>query len=110
MIRLFASAAGALALSAALSHAQPATTATAVDEILIRVDVTGVARELAAELGTTADLLPPTVELPVEAAAEVCDFNGEQLALLATSDPHVECKAVAVSPELAQSAGEQLAR
>ena len=108
MIRLFASAAGALALSATLSNAQPATSATAVDEILIRVDVTGVASELAAELGTTADLLPPTVELPVKAAAEVCEFNADQLALLATSDPHIECKAASVSPDLAQSAGEQL--
>ena len=110
MIRLFAFAAGALVLSATLSHSQPATTATAVEEILIRVDVTGVAPELAAELGTAADLLPPTVELPVEAAAEVCEFSADQLALLATSDPHIECKAVSVSPDLAHAAGEQLAR
>lgn len=110
MIRFFASAAVAPALYATLSLAQPATSATAVDQIMIRVDVTDMTSELAAELGTTADAVPLTVELPVEAAAEVCDFNADQLGLLATSDPHIECKAASVSPELVRSASEQLAR
>jgi hypothetical protein len=110
MMRLFASAAGALLLSATLSQAQPATSATAVDQIMIRVDVTGIAGELAGELGMAADQVPLTVELPVEAAAEVCEFDADELALLATSDPHIECQAASVSPELVQAAGEQIDR
>ncbi len=110
MIRLFASAAVALVLSATVSQAQPATSATAVDQIMIRVDVTGIASELATELGTAADQVPPTVELPVEAAAEICEFDADELALLATSDPHIECQAVSVSPELVRSAGERIDR
>lgn len=111
MTRLFVTAVAAgLALSATAPLAQTAATATAVDELLIRVDVGEVADQLAVELGVPADSLPRSVEVPVEVAAELCEFSEGQLETLTAAEQHLECRAMAVTDELTQAAREALER
>jgi hypothetical protein len=99
-----------LALSAGPLHAQTGTIPAAVEELLIRVDITDVGAEMATELGVGADALPRSVEVPVDVAAAVCDVTQEQLEQMRAVEEHLECKAATVTPELAEATGAQLER
>lgn len=88
--------------------AQTGAVPTAAEVILVRVDVTTIRDALAAELGAGTDALPRSVEVPVDVAAKVCALTEGQLEHVRMIEQHVECKAEAVSPELAQATREQI--
>ena len=109
MTRFFAALAVAgTALAAGPLHAQTSTMYTADEEILVRVDVTGIGEALAVELGAGMDALPRSVEVPLPIAAAVCEVTVEQLRQVRSVEPHVECNAVSVSPELAEATSAQM--
>lgn len=80
------------------------------EEIAVRVDIGDIGAELASELGMEADALPRSVEVPVSVAATVCDIPVEQLEQIGAAEQHLECKAVTLTPDLADATGEQLER
>ena len=99
-----------LALLAGPLNAQTAAEPSALEEIMIRVDVSEHADALATELEIGDDAVPRSVEVPIEIAATACNIPLEQLEHFRAAEQHVECKAATLTPELAAAAGEQLER
>lgn len=110
MSRVFALTIGlaGLALAAGPLHAQTGTIPSAADEVMVRVGVKDIAEPLAVELGVGTDVLPRSVEVPVEVAAVVCDIPVEQLEHVRAVEQHIECKAVSLSNDLAAATEKEL--
>lgn len=110
MSRLLAGAALAGAvLTAPFAHAQTNAIPTAVEELLVRVDISKISDQLAVHMGLGSDALPRSVEVPLQTAAEVCEVTTEQLMLVRAVEQHVECQAATVTEDLAAATEEHMA-
>lgn len=108
MLRITILTALALALSTGALRAEVATDSTAseetaAEEVVVRVDISTVTGDLAEALGTDADALPRSVELPIETAAMACDMPVDQLEVFRAADQDLECNAASLSPELTEA-------
>lgn len=100
---------GALMLAAAAPMAQTSAIPTAVDELLVRIDITDVSEQLATHLEIALDELPRSVEAPVDVAAAVCEVTPEQLRHFRAVEQHVECKAAVISEDLSEATRAEIA-
>lgn len=112
MLRMTIMAVLALSLSTGALQAEEETgvesDATAAEEVMVRVDISAIADELAEAAETDSDALPRSVELPIETAAEACDMPMDQLEVFRAADQDLECNAASLSPELMAAVQEQL--
>lgn len=83
---------------------------TASDEVLVRVDLTEIAEQLATHLRVGRDVLPRSVEMPIGNAADLCGLKEAQLLLVRMVEANVECKAAAISEDLSEATRAQMAR
>jgi len=81
---------------------------TAAKQVMVRVDITGIADELASALGVEAEALPRSVEVPIETASSACDMALDQLELFRAADQDLECNAASLSPELERAVAERI--
>ncbi len=92
--------AAALAMSALPAQAQDA-------EGKVTVDLTNVEATLVASLGLTVDQIPPSLELPVGIASQVCAESASDLAKDKKEDGTLECTATSTSKALEQAVKKQ---
>ena len=106
-MKLILVAAG-LMLSATALHVPSGLAASVADKASILVDVSNVADELAQNLSVEPARIPPGVEMPIEAAAEVCAATPDMLASAEAGGQQIGCEAATVSDELIRALQEQL--
>jgi hypothetical protein len=101
-------AAVGLALSATLLQVAPGLAASVAEEPSVLVDVSNVAEQLAEHLSVEPERIPPGVEMPIEAAAEVCAATPDMLAYAGSGGQQIGCEASKISDDLIQALKEQL--
>jgi len=102
MLRMMMMAALGLAFSTGALRAEVDPDVTAGRDVMVRVDVSALAGDLAKALDTDSDMLPRSVEVPIETASKVCDMPIDQLEVFRAADQDLECKASSLSPELTE--------
>jgi len=75
---------------------------------MVRVDVTGIADDLAGALGVEVEALPRSIEVPIETASSACGMARDQLELFRAADQDLECNAATLSPELESAVAERI--
>ena len=110
MTRFLTAGIAGAALLAGAAHAQTNAVPTAVDELLVRVDVSDIAEPLATHMKVAADTLPRSVETTLAVAAEVCEVTEDQLRQVRAVEQHVECKATVVSEDLSAATQAEMER
>ena len=109
MLRMTMMAVLGLALSTGALQAEVDTDAAATSgDVMVRVDISAVAGDLAEALDTDKDALPRSVEVPIETASRVCDMPVDQLEVFRAADQDLECNASSVSPELTEKVGDEI--
>ena len=72
------------------------------------MDVSNVAEQLAEHLSVEPERIPPGVEMPIEAAAEVCAATPDMLAYAGSGGQQIGCEATKISDDLIRALKEQL--
>ncbi len=97
-----------LMLSATTPHTASVLADSAAQKASVLVDVSKVADELAENLSVDPARIPPGVDMPIEAAAEVCAATPDMLAYAEAGGQQIGCEATTVSDELMRALREQL--